>query len=241
MIDLSLLRGVDMKDVNFHDIYHEAMECYEVEQRAIPNVHSIEIRGGVDVFFKTSDTPKLAIASNNAELFKDIKTVVENGVLIISRTSKSIYGSNVQINYGGGNVQIINGNGNVQIGGALDRVVVGLSLPYLLEACIIGSADLALLDVKQESLSLVIKGSGDIKASGEVSVLRCLVKGSGDVRAKRLKADKASLKVLGSGDIRVCVLNEVSAHVSGSGDIKVYGNPSKRDASNAGSGRVKFK
>ena len=33
MIDLSLLRGVDMKDVNFHDIYHEAMECYEVEQR----------------------------------------------------------------------------------------------------------------------------------------------------------------------------------------------------------------
>ena len=157
MIDLSLLRGVDMKDVNFHDIYHEAMECYEVEQRAIPNVHSIEIRGGVDVFFKTSDTPKLAIASNNAELFKDIKTVVENGVLIISRTSKSIYGSNVQINYGGGNVQIINGNGNVQIGGALDRVVVGLSLPYLLEACIIGSADLALLDVKQESLSLVVR------------------------------------------------------------------------------------
>lgn len=231
-----------MDAMDLQDICHETMECYEVEQRAIPNVHSIEVRGGVDVFFKTSDVPSLVIASNNAELFNDIKTAVENGVLIISRASKSTYvNGNIQINYGGGNVQIINGNGNVQIGYELDRVVVGLSLPCLLEASVVGSADLTLLDIKQESISLTVKGSGDIKASGEVSVLRCLVKGSGDVRAKRLKADKASLKVLGSGDIRVCVLNEVSAHVSGSGDIKVYGNPSKRDASNAGSGRVKFK
>ena len=85
-----------------------------------------------------------------------------------------------------------------------------------------------------------MEGSGDIELKGNVDTLKADIVGSGDLEAKKLKANKATLSVSGSGDMDVFVSQELSATISGSGDVTISGNPQKRDTKIRGSGDVKF-
>lgn len=94
------------------------------------------------------------------------------------------------------------------------------------------------LDLRTEELEGAITGSGDVKLKGTTGSFRCKVTGSGDFLAYDLKADAVDASVSGSGDIEISVQNELSARVTGSGDIKYRGNPDKQNFKTSGSGSV---
>lgn len=103
-----------------------------------------------------------------------------------------------------------------------------------------GSGDAVLDQVAQKYIEMLIQGSGDIRATGQVAELRATIQGSGNVNLRSLKANDATLLVQGSGDITATVVERVSAMVQGSGDILVLGNSTHRNVISQGSGCIEF-
>lgn len=87
----------------------------------------------------------------------------------------------------------------VCLAGAAPRVE--LTAPTIPTIRATGAGDVLVEDAQQESLSVVLFGSGDIRLTGKVSVLALGLKGSGDIDAEELNAEGATIKLQGSGDI----------------------------------------
>jgi len=105
------------------------------------------------------------------------------------------------------------------------------------ETSVSGSGDMD-LEVFSNSLKASVSGSGDVVLKGATKKFVAAVAGSGDISAKNLNADKAEVKVSGSGDIELSVKDELKARVSGSGDVTYRGNPRIQDFKVSGSGDV---
>ena len=97
-----------------------------------------------------------------------------------------------------------------------------------------GNIDLK-LDVIELRLSCM--GSGDINLYGFVDYEFITIDGSGDIRTFGLEALEAEVKIIGSGNVEVKVLDELDITIRGSGSVFYKGNPTVR-SSISGSGEV---
>jgi uncharacterized protein (AIM24 family) len=70
-----------------------------------------------------------------------------------------------------------------------------------------------------------ISGAGDVVVSGSCDAHTVVVSGAGDVDASGLAAKKTDVTVSGAGNCELHVLDELTATVSGTGDICYTGNP----------------
>ncbi|CAI9898924.1 DUF2807 domain-containing protein [Pseudomonas aeruginosa] len=222
---------------------------YKKNERPMRSVSKIMVNGAVDVVFFRAAAAHLVVAGENQDAIDSIKTYFDGNKLVIEQEGVSIScaGGSIHVS-GSGNIVIggtggrfsVSGRGNsISIGSR--RAIVGIALPEAPCIRIKGSGDVTLYDLRQSVLDVVVQGSGDITAFGQVEHLEAEVAGSGDVDASELVAMSAALSVAGSGDIDAYVTQSVKARVAGSGDIVVRGNPPIRDHSVAGSGDIKFK
>lgn len=117
-------------------------------------------------------------------------------------------------------------------------VVIAIETPLLTGATISGSGRIDIAEVTKDKLGLVINGSGDITAKGEVVELNATINGSGDLRAAGLEAETAAIIVNGSGNADVLVTDALTARVGGSGDITYAGSPATVQAAVTGSGNI---
>lgn len=106
-----------------------------------------------------------------------------------------------------------------------------------LEVQVRGSGDIK-ATVNVTELSAKVHGSGDITVKGSASNQTISVHGSGDYEAIDLVSNSANASVNGSGDIEIQVSESLKARVNGSGDIVYYGNPSNVDSNVNGSGDI---
>jgi hypothetical protein len=67
------------------------------------------------------------------------------------------------------------------------------------------------------------------------------ISGSGEVYARRLDAQRAVVRVSGSGEVEVTAKESVKINISGSGDVSVWGDPEDRDRSVSGSGEIHYR
>jgi hypothetical protein len=224
----------------------ERIENYVKEERTLQPIRKIVVKGSVDVVFRRADKPMLIVAGETADAVASVKTYFNGGKLVIEREGVTIEFGSSRMTFHGSVGSFVMDNNIVNcksIGTSISqgKVIVGIALPEAPAIKIKGSGDVTLLDLRQAGLDLEIEGSGGITAYGQVASLDVQSGGSGDVDASDLVADRASLSVVGSGDIEAFVRSEVRARVAGSGDIVVCGNPSRRDHSVAGSGKIKFR
>jgi hypothetical protein len=119
------------------------------------------------------------------------------------------------------------------------RILISIEAPVIARVDIKGSGDVVLDHVTRENLTLVINGSGDIKASGTATNLTATINGSGDIRAEMLKVENAKAIINGNGDIHLHVTNQLSAEVRGSGDIRYAGSPEIKRSVVRGSGSIR--
>lgn len=118
---------------------------------------------------------------------------------------------------------------------------VKIGHPYLDSVELKGSGDIRVSNLNQNSISATVRGSGDIELSGIVKEAMLEVSGSGDIEADELKSDHLTARLKGSGDIEATALESAQAYLSGSGDIKIFGNPPIKHQDKKGSGKIKFK
>lgn len=101
-----------------------------------------------------------------------------------------------------------------------------------------GSGDLKVDWIAADTLTLHIASSGQLTINGgEVVRQTITLAGSGDYQAQGMSSASAEVRSTGSGDARFRVAEQLTAHLSGSGDIRYIGKPTVHQTV-TGSGRV---
>ncbi len=106
-----------------------------------------------------------------------------------------------------------------------------------IEIAIHGSGNIK-LETHTTRLESSILGSGDMILTGRSDELEINIQGSGDTAAGQLEASKVYIRIAGSGDASVKVIDEISVTISGSGDVVYSGRPVLGEISIQGSGDI---
>jgi hypothetical protein len=94
-----------------------------------------------------------------------------------------------------------------------------------------GSGHTTVGRISGDYAELELNGSGHVRASGTVRALTVRVNGSGNADLSGLASERADLVSNGSGGITANVRQTLVAQASGSGGVRVYGNPAQRSVS----------
>ncbi len=186
---------------------------YTTEERPVASFTRIQLQGSVNITFTQSDTLSMAVMADS-NLVDMVKTTVHGETLTVS----------MECSYCTHN-----------------PIVVACSAPRFTQAMLAGSGSIELNSIAERNILISIQGSGDMEISGAVENLQASVMGSGSIDADDLTAQHGDITLMGSGDIRALCTQSVSAMCTGSGSIKVRGNPVKRSESVSGSGRIGIK
>ncbi|MFY7652718.1 MAG: GIN domain-containing protein, partial [Chitinophagaceae bacterium] len=100
-----------------------------------------------------------------------------------------------------------------------------------------GSGDVKLA-VNTPKVSSSISGSGNISLEGETKENNIEISGVGDYNASELLAESASVKISGSGNVKLHADANLNVKISGSGDVFYKGSPAITE-SISGSGSIK--
>ncbi|WJH41738.1 DUF2807 domain-containing protein [Aliirhizobium terrae] len=119
------------------------------------------------------------------------------------------------------------------------RLEITLSGPPIARWEIRGSGDLTLSQISQPKLQVIIKGSGDVKATGSVDTVDLSISGSGEAQLDDLIAKSVKVDIRGSGDATLTAQIDADVSISGSGDVALFGNPAMRRSQVKGSGSIK--
>lgn len=174
------------------------------------------VYGSLSVVFEASDSNLVYIDSDDPEIIAAIEVYFNNNCLELRMENN------------------INNR-------KFSRTKIYVKYPKFKFLTFNGSGTFEAFNLDQEDLRLKLNGSGEIYLAGTCAITSIKVSGSGIVDMKKLESEKATLIVAGSGSITSYVRGEVKAHVNGSGDIEIFGNPVNRRAEQRGSGRIEFK
>jgi len=100
-----------------------------------------------------------------------------------------------------------------------------------------GSGKLRMTDVVADTLDMKIDGSGDSTLMGEVNHQAIAIHGSGSYDAGGLQSRGTTARIVGSGDSKIWVTDELDITITGSGGIAYRGNPAVTQT-NTGSGDI---
>jgi hypothetical protein len=115
-----------------------------------------------------------------------------------------------------------------------------LSLPALARLSASGSNSVALTGVAGPALALSMSGSNSVSIAGRIGALSANLSGADVLEADTLEADKASVRVTGSGSAVLRVNTALKAEIDGSGSIEVHGHPAQRQVEVNGSGLIDY-
>ena len=105
------------------------------------------------------------------------------------------------------------------------------------QASATGSGSIRIDDLKTQTATFAVTGSGDVIAKGSAQKVALSVTGSGDIDAGGLAAQQANASIAGSGNIRADVAGPATVSILGSGDADM-GSGAMCTTSKLGSGTV---
>jgi len=106
---------------------------------------------------------------------------------------------------------------------------------------ITGSGIAGITDIDTLTLTASVRGSGSLVGTGSADTSDISCTGSGDVRTRELVTTDVHAMLTGSGSVQVNAVASITATVSGSGTLAVWGGPDLRDVNRTGSGAVVFR
>ena len=207
--------------------------------RKVESFEGVSVSGAIELYV-SQGTQAVAVSASDKDLVDEIVTEVENGILYIRFKSKKSWWSD-QWNTTGKKFKAyvsaekikfvsLSGSGNIRIEGTLKSDELGIQLSG--SGNVSGNINTADLDLRQS-------GSGNIKLSGNATKAEFSCSGSGNVICSDLVTDKCSVTLSGSGNAEVNVNRELSASISGSGNVRYRGTGNLVNASTAGSGKIR--
>lgn len=200
--------------------------------RSVGQFDEVGVGGSFDVILKKGQEGKLEI-SVEENLQSYLVTEVKGGDLKIHWKK----GANVRTTKSTKVTVYFNSLNGVSLAGSGDVSSSDLIKADHFEVALAGSGDIE-LEVEANRVEAAISGSGDIVLNGKSEEFEGAIAGSGDLEADGLETKKATMKISGSGGMKIAVEEELFARISGSGDIRYKGNPKIEDIKVSGSGSV---
>jgi hypothetical protein len=203
------------------------------ETRYVSNFTSVELLTSANVEIVKGDTFDVQVSDyENIIEYIDLKMVGDKLIICTEPESANVWNSEAKIRITMPDILYsvkLGGSGTIKVGSAFNK------LQYL---SISGSGDINVAEsCSLRRLETQITGSGNMKAFGNVEVLKAKISGSGSMYLSNLKAKSATCTLTGSGKMFVNIENTLDAYLSGSGDIIYSGNPVVNSYL-SGSGRV---
>jgi len=115
---------------------------------------------------------------------------------------------------------------------------VEIACPALAGATLSGSGSLRVEGLEGERFDASLSGSGELSARGKVARCSLSLTGSGELSCRDLEAQEAQVSLAGSGRVHVRASAQLSASISGSGDVRYSGAAPQITRSVAGSGTI---
>ncbi len=179
------------------------------EFRKVGDFDAISVQGAADVRVTIGGAQSVKIETDD-NILPLIETTLDGRTLVIG--SKSSYN-------------------------ATHGVRVTVNAAKFSKMSILGSGDAEVRGVVGPDFEAVVKGSGDVTASGWADRVNGEVDGSGDLKFYELRAKDAKMVIRGSGDAQLSASDSIDASVAGSGDVTYKGHP-KVQSRVAGSGHI---
>ena len=206
----------------------------KTETRQFNSFNSVKIGGNFDVIIQQGSTPNVQITASGVDS-KEIITEMRGDELVIRMEDdrwnwKNSYEVDIVITYTTLNGITSSGSSSVVTKSTIKSDNFKLRLS--------GSGKLK-VKVETDELEASLSGSGDIELSGKAKRQDISISGSGDIEALDLSTNSTKISISGSGNAKVAVSEEIEAKVSGSGDIRYQGSPSKQIVKTTGSGSVR--
>lgn len=206
---------------------------YKTETRNHSGFKGVGAGGDFDVEIKTGSGYSVEIMADG-NLMQYIETDVNNGVLRINtRDNHNLRASKpIKVNV------VMPVLESASVAGSGDMFSSGvLTVGNQLKVSLAGSGTCKLHVAPNANIKASIAGSGDIRMRGATDNLSVSIAGSGNFEGFELSANKADVRISGSGDVQTNVSNELSASIAGSGDVQYKGNATT-SLKAAGSGSI---
>ncbi|MEK7774377.1 MAG: head GIN domain-containing protein [Candidatus Zixiibacteriota bacterium] len=117
-----------------------------------------------------------------------------------------------------------------------EQVRVEITVPKLEHIRCDGSGEIEVTNLSGGEFGYTLAGSADFHATGQVERLDVELDGSGEIDTRDLIATEVFVEIAGSGTALVYAKESIDAVVSGSGDIRYYGDPTHKSTEVTGSG-----
>ena len=206
--------------------------------RSVSGYHGVSVSGSIELFLTQGNEESVVISADDTNVRDKVITEVDDGILRIYLERKN----KIQIDWPNKNkirayvsVKDIDylsssGSGKLHIEGNIkaDKLKVDISGSGNVEGA-----------VTTKEFSLGISGSANADLSGTAEKSDFHISGSGNIKSYDFSTEYCTASISGSGDVRVTVTKELSAHISGSGSVFIKGDGLIRDYSASGSGKFK--
>ncbi len=178
-----------------------------VQKRTVNSFHAIETSSGIEVIISKGDKEELAVSAGNKDYLDEVRTVVQNGVLKISRTD---------------DWKLWRQWKNWHI-----KVYVSYTKLEELKASSGGSINGS--DISLEKLSARLNSGGSITLSGTVGSLDVDGNSGAQFHGYALKVNNCLAEASSGAGIQVTVDKEISAKANSGGYIRYKGEGLIRD------------
>jgi hypothetical protein len=210
------------------------------EKRSVSGFHGVAVSGSIELFLTQANEESVAISADDPKERDKVITEVKNGVLHIYLENKNRFKIDWKLNskkirayVSIKNIDYLSsaGSGNVHIEGSLkaDKLKINISGSGNLKG------DLAIKD----DLTIGLSGSADADLSGKAEKSDFHISGSGSIGTYDFVTEFCKVSISGSGNVKTTVNKELSAHISGSGNVYIKGEGMIRDYTSSGSGKFK--
>jgi hypothetical protein len=179
--------------------------------RTVPSFDGVELGGSNNVVVRVAPKQTVAVHADD-NLLGRVTTRVEGGTLVVGNKPGSFTTE--------------------------APTYVEITTPSLRSLGLSGSGVLSADGIRSAHVTVILPGSGVIRASGSTEGLDLALTGSGDAQLEQLVAREVRAVVSGSGRVRVTATNRLDASVTGTGAILYRGNPAHVTQTVTGSGTV---
>ena len=201
------------------------------EERDAEPFHSIEVSGSFKIYLSQDEEHSLTLEADD-NLMQYVESSVRNGKLYLS--TKGIGFRNLQLAayITAPDLDQIKASGAVSI-----ITEAPVDYPRLkIEASGAAKMDLELYSQKTE---IVMSGAGKAYLSGECEEAYFRISGAANLNADKFYCRLVDVRISGAGKAKVNVEDDLTAKISGAGDISYRGNPSTINQSISGAGKIR--
>jgi hypothetical protein len=189
-----------------------------VQKRTVSSFHAIETSAGIEVIMSKGDKEELAVSVGNTEYLDQVRTVVENGVLKLSRASDNWKFWNKFKNW---------------------KVKVYVSYVNVDAIRATSGASVSASDISFTKLTARMNSGGMITLTGNVESLDVDGSSGAQFRGYSLTTTHCKADVSSGAGVQVTVTKEISAKANSGGFIRFKGEGLIRDINVNSGGSVK--